>query len=233
MAISFGLKELLAAAIITAPVITRADSVTYDFAGTVTSASGVYSSAASTVSGTFTVDYRAAIPSQSTGTVGSTSGLWSAASSGGSYYGTATPAQFVFSSKLSSGGISYAFAPSSVYSYSQINGNNDLLQNSGNWDAHAGVYTNGPNSYLENDIALVSNTSVPFDANGLPVFSNVTSQQNELLDVVNDGVVAGQLQYTITSLSVASSPVPLPASAWLLLSGGVGIGTMIRKRRTA
>jgi len=32
---------------------------------------------------------------------------------------------------------------------------------------------------------------------------------------------------------VPVAPVPLPASAWLMLSGVAGLGAMVRKRQTA
>jgi hypothetical protein len=63
-------KCILAAATIAAPLLAEANTVNYDFTGTVNSASGVYSSAGSTVSGTITIYFSLANPSYSTGTIG-------------------------------------------------------------------------------------------------------------------------------------------------------------------
>jgi len=37
----------------------------------------------------------------------------------------------------------------------------------------------------------------------------------------------------VDNLTYSTSPVPLPATAWLMLSGLGGLGAMVRKRRAA
>jgi len=65
----------------------------------------------------------------------------------------------------------------------------------------------------------------PFDANGLPVFSNSSASSGYLLASAGKAGITGQLDYTITSLA----PVPLPATAWLLLSALGGLGLLVRR----
>jgi hypothetical protein len=52
------IASLIAAGLIAAPLIATADSVTYDFTGTVTSVSGVYGSVTpgATITGTYTIN---------------------------------------------------------------------------------------------------------------------------------------------------------------------------------
>jgi len=60
---------------------------------------------------------------------------------------------------------------------------------------------------------------------------NLPALASGMYDLVITGTATGILggQYVGT---VAASAVPLPAAAWLLLSGLVGIGAMARRRRT-
>ena len=60
---------------------------------------------------------------------------------------------------------------------------------------------------------------------------NLPSLPSGMYDLVITGAASGVLggEYVGT---VAASPVPLPAAAWLLLSGLVGVGAMARRRRT-
>jgi hypothetical protein len=83
--------------------------------------------------------------------------------------------------------------------------------------------------------------------NGAPVFAPTTSTLAGTpvvnVDGTLNGIYNGQFtnaqglfEYQITSLTLASdipSPVPLPASAWLLVAGLGGLGVLARKRRAA
>ncbi len=81
---------LLISALSAAPLVANADAITYDFTGTVYNASGSYASIAigTSVSGTYTFNYAAAIPGQTYGSVGSSSN-WTVAAIGGSASGSA------------------------------------------------------------------------------------------------------------------------------------------------
>jgi len=220
----------IVAALIAAPIATNAASVTYDYTGTVSSASGVYSSAGSTVSGTITINFTAANLSQSSGAVGSSSAAWDAIAYGGTYYGPATPAALVFSWNLTSGGVSLgSSSPSSAGSDSYVYGYPAISGSVSSWGASDIEFLSGTSS-IDNQIALFGTSTVaPYGySNGLPVLGSATSQGDELIDTVNSSNV-GVLNYTITSLT----PVPLPASALLIVSGLSGLGTFARKKRAA
>jgi hypothetical protein len=223
-------KGLLGLALLVGPVAANATAVTYDFTGNVTGASGIYASAGATVTGTYTIDVGAGNPSQSVLPV-SFSSNWYSQALGGTAYGGPTPSSLVFASTLSSGGVTYSnTTPSSAGSDSLVEGFVDrgsgTLPNT--YFADDAESSNSNNS-VQSDFRLYGGTGAdaPFDASGLPVFSNATSNSGTL-ESDNLGLVS-QLTYTITSLA----PVPLPASAWLLLSGLVGVGVMARKRRIA
>ena len=205
----------LGAAIVAAPCL--ANAVTYAYSGIVDKSSGVYSSAGTTVSGTITINYSAAIPSQSTGTIGSTSADWYAESYGGSGEALPAPPALVFTSTLDSGGVSYSTGSPSVYvlTSDSIHGSSDGAAFSAENQENSTIH-----SYVQNAILLEGNSAHPvWDSSGLPSFANVTGQNSYLLKV-DDGVATSGLVYTITSLT----PVPLPASMWLLLGGIGGLG---------
>jgi hypothetical protein len=228
------IKAFSAAAIVALPVMAHAGSVTYEFTGTVTSATGIYSSAGSTVSGTIIIDFGAANPAQSSGTIGSVAaGQWYQQAYGGSYYNLPTPAGMVFSSTIKTGGVSYSDS-----TYANFGGGSSVTGH---------VYPSGAAGDAEwfaNNTQLLSSTSfiqdafdigavgtlIPFDANGLPIYGNANnSRTGSLVDISNstNGTVAGQLNYTVNSLTA----VPLPASVWLMLSGCVGLGVVVRHRK--
>jgi len=224
--------SILICAALGAPIAAIADTVvTYDFTGTVIGASGIYSSAGTSVTGTYTIDVGAGFPSQSTLPVSFTS-IWASLAYGGTNYGTTAPSALVFASTLMSGGVSYSNStPSSVGSNSFVEG----FPESGTVpNGYAGGDTESPDStdsvYSSFELIGGTGTSAPFDANGLPIFANASSGTG----VLNSSVAGstGTLAYTISSLTPAS-PVPLPAALPLLLFGLGGLGALVRRNRMA
>jgi hypothetical protein len=212
---------------VVAPVMAHASSVTYDFTGTVYSGNG--NLVGTTVTGTYTFDYSNAISDQSSGTIGSASG-WSSEAIGGSGENSPlpVPAGLVFSSTAQDGQVSYvSAAPSSYQSGSAINGN-----------SQTGSYSFGA---VEQQIAssgastasgmgITSSGTAPWSSDGLPLFV-ANSSGTGYFDILNSSGAGTIVDYTITSLTPA--PVPLPATAWLMLSGLGGLGTFARKKLVA
>jgi len=219
---------LLAVAIVTAPIAANANPVTYDFTGTVNSAYGTYGAAGSAISGSFTINFAAANPSQSSGSLGSTSATWLEQSLGGSEFGTPPPTAPVFNITLNSGRVTYSSAPASVVSQTYVSGQPGSYSEWSGTEVETSYESNSGNSFIQDGVELVGAASpVPWDTNGLPVLGNVTSQLDYLSDYV-DGNEVGYLQYTIGSLT----PVPPPATAWVMLTGLAGIRLMNRKRKS-
>ena len=174
-------------------------SVTYTFTGKVTSATGTYATAGTTVTGTFTFDPNAgdgALPV-------SLSTPWSSISTG-------TPQ--VVASTLKSGSVNFSDAGSTS-----------------NKTTVAGLATAGssaPNEYFASDTEFSSATNsiehsfqivggtgakAPFNSNGLPIFQNATGT-GTLLATAGTATV-GQLTYTITSLTAVPTILSVsPAS---------------------
>lgn len=226
---------LLAIAVV--PVVANAEAVTYDFTGTVSSSSGIYAVGdGTTVTGTYTIDYTNANPTQSSGTVGSTTADWIAENEGGGSSSTLAPtlAQYVFASTLQSqsGSVSYSTNPAA-----------------GGWVNESFVETGlgGPAlsatelsqsppaslAFTKSSITLVgSGGSDPWTSSGgLVLLASGGISNAGYVEYSVNGVTQGQLDYVITSLTPA--PVPLPAAGWLLLAGLGGLGAMTRKRQAS
>ncbi len=93
-------------------------------------------------------------------------------------------------------------------------------QTSGNAANHAFLYTNGHMLDLN---ALLSTTQASL--------YTITSGEgiNDSGQIVADGIVNATDQ-EVAFLLTPIAPVPLPATAWLMLSGLVGLGTTVRQR---
>jgi hypothetical protein len=211
------ITRCLAAMLFAGPMVADADSVTYTFTGTVTSATGIYASAGNSVSGTYTIDVGAGIPSQSSPV--STANQWAIQGHGGTVYGSGSPLPnaFVFSSTLNGGGgLFYSSPPigdaGELTSVGGITCASTYPYNYGSCKAVTGM----PNSYsatqthfyggesnLSSQFLLIAptgspNPAVPYTTNGLPLFLLAQSATGSLTSTTG-GNIDGQLTYDITS----------------------------------
>jgi hypothetical protein len=197
-----------------------AESVTYDFTGVVVGPDSTAAWVGDTVSGTFTINFAAA--TQSTGTIGSAG------------FDEQGPYVFSTSGQVTSGNtvlFSYSTqAPGSTTSTYYIQGSD--------FTTYQGLEgQEKPGAIWQSELLLEAptNSGPPYvyGANGLPIsplpagLADASGQiyyDNETADVVYSA------DFDITSLTPAV--VPLPAAAWLLLSGLGALGMFARKRAT-
>jgi hypothetical protein len=240
---NLGLSGFLAIVALTASGAASAQEATFDFTGTVDSATGVYGSAGPDITGTITINFGAANIAQSEGTIGSTSGSpWTAQVYGGSLYNLPAPTALVFNETINGLGVSYGPSYPASYFVDNFVGCTSACATTN--VAGTPIWYATDNEFLTNNIWTTNyiyftglsgsalGATAPYGANGLPILANVGSQNDVLTAVVN-GSTVGALQYTITSLTAVSAPEINPASAasgLTLLLGGLAV---LRGKRKA
>lgn len=215
-ALGFGVTTVI-------PMSVNAQSSTFDFTGVVTSAQGMYSSigVGTAVTGTYTIDYAAAIPALSTGTPGAPSPGWRSLSGGGTAFsppGYPTPTALVFSSTAQVGDFFYSTrTPDPWYTNSYVQGGGTFL---GFEQIDSGTVLSYGDSYLN---LITNNASPPYTSNGLPVFEGVGTGYFQTVSAISNGAV----YYNITGLTAA---VPEPGTFALMLAGLGLIGCVAGRR---
>jgi hypothetical protein len=210
--------------------------LTYTFTGVVTLAQGTFATyngqsvMGDTVTGTYTFNYGAAIPSQSSGTPGSNA--WNSHSDflGGTLPPGSLVDLLVFTSTAQVVGtnISYATTPptppgpaGNFNIGSNATGNNGT----GFQASEQAAQANGGDT--QSTFGLGSNPPV-YDSNGGPVYQPSSQPGSGAGNFgVSSGGNTGVINYNITSITA----VPLPAAGWLALSALSAVGAMARKPR--
>jgi hypothetical protein len=212
------LARIFVPLLIGAPVAAQASALAYSFTGAVTNQSGIYSGIANgtSVSGTFTLDYALANPAQSAGVVGSSS--WHLTANSGAYNGT-TPSALVLSTTLHVGSLTYSTSALDPYldQSTVIGANGDFIASES--VRSSGVAGTGSSIYL-----FASGANYAYAADGLPTLLGTGGTASiTTYGSAGDSI----LNFSIASLTPA--PVPLPAAAWLLISGIGALGAIGRK----
>jgi hypothetical protein len=217
-----------------APAVGSASAITYDFTGVVTEVSGFTGvTVGMPVTGTYTINLDNANPSQQIGTIGSTTTSWEAANYGGPKIGTPAPtlSEYVFSSTLQAGAVSYATDPNTggYLNQSTIDGR---VTAQPNYTADEVSYA-ADGSYRVSNFILTANAppyAAPWTNTGLPIFA--TSNQNVgSIGYATGGIVVDYLQYNITSFTVANNPASQLAALRAEVTG-VGPGTSLADKVT-
>jgi hypothetical protein len=210
----------------------RADAVTYDFSGTVTSSDFSSVKMGTAITGTYTINLANANPADSDNSIGTTP--WTRANLGGSAYGGPVPSGTVFSSSLSAGSFAYTgSAPSPSGSFSQVTGGE------GFYSAFDIEHTAISPFFTQSSFEIAN--TLPFTSNGLPLFGAGATGNGAFF--FGTYVTTGpglphdsgmQLDYSITSFRQArpaAAPEIDPASALGGLTLLLGCLAVLRGRR--
>lgn len=228
------MKSWFAAVLLGIPTLSGATVVEYSFEGTVTSASGIYSSApiGATVIGKYSFDLAAA--TVVSGTPGSYSSTWLIDSFGGSFYfgSPEPPASVVFSTTAQVLGttISYGSGPISNYmNYARLQGDYYQLEGGASFFAWEGTAVDSM-SATRSGLYLLDPATIMYGPDGLPLpIVSPSSPTASLYGYFQTEIDYSQsfLYFDIQSMT----PVPLPATAPLLVGGVLALAWVSRRQR--
>jgi len=194
--------------------------VSINFTATTSVATGIYSGivAGTPVSGTITIDYAQAIPSEGVGIVGTstagTTNAWQSKSNGGSDLGLPPVNAVVFRETVIVGANLAKHEGEPVNDFHVESG---IEGSSGNFTAAEATYSSVNPQFGAQSLFQMLAGAGPHDAydpNGLPDFAHAAGGYG-YFDVYNGSATpTGTVQYTITSVTA----VPLPAGGWLFIA---------------
>jgi hypothetical protein len=216
-------------ALLVAQASAFAQSASYAFSGTVTSATGVYAAAGPAISGTFTVNLSA--PGTVTGVIGSQTGSWELSVFGEPAAGDPTPTVLPFSATLVTGGQTYGTSPvSNIMVTNSIDavadvGGAEYAYSLGEWNGDLGT------NYTVTSIQLLGSTPT-WSTTGLPVPAKVTGCWCSLASYTN-GASVGTLTFTLASIAALPAPVAegdRPIPVWALGALGVALSGVASRR---
>jgi hypothetical protein len=209
-----------------------AQSITYDYTGTVTETDGIFASVAvgATVTGTYTFDLANANPSESTGVTGSTTQFWNAVNHSQDTWNAPRPA-LVFSSTAEVDGIFYVTHPSVSYESSNVSGD-PAGGFGGPTFIGEEIGSRSASVYQASELTLEGN-SQPWSSAGLPLLNRANVMAlGTFEDII--GPQENVVGFNVTSLTVATRAPETNASgmagALTLLLGAIAV--VPNQRRT-
>ncbi len=213
-----------------------AQSMTYDFTGTVYEATGTFSSVpvGTEVQGTFSLSLGYAVPGEGLGTVGSASSSWTLEAVSGTFteFGLQprTPQPLMFTSSFQGGQFSFSTAaPSLFFNRSIVEG----MVNSaggGTYSAESLVSASSQNVYTQSGFDITNKSGVPWSASGLPILAGGTGSGGILSDANSS---LSYLQFKLTSFYPAVPAVPEPPTYLMMFAGIACVGFLAFSRRFA
>lgn len=206
------------------PTISLAQSATYTFTGTAFDGTGEYASVpdGATITGTYTFDYSAAIPSQSAGI---SSQEVSEYARGGSIFGTPAPSGFVFSFTAQVDGLTIATDPVNSYDTQSF-----VLGQGANFTASefVGSASGASSSSFFRFNDAINTTS--FSSAGFPIYQPGAPNLGFIENSLDGG---SELRYGLNTLAPASiaPAVPEPGTNAMILVGLALLLSAYRLRR--